>query len=54
MVTGRSDEEISIRVLTHLGLAYAVNSATRHYYLLPEGVVSGMGSFPAITAGRSP
>jgi uncharacterized protein (DUF362 family) len=28
------------RTLTRLGLAYAVDSATRDYYLLPEGLVS--------------
>ena len=35
----------SHRVLTRLGLAYAVDSATRHYYLLPEGIVSAMERF---------
>lgn len=30
----------SHRVLTRLGLAYAVDGATRHYYLLAEGVIS--------------
>ncbi len=30
----------SARTLTRLGLAYAVDSAYRHYYLLPEGVVA--------------
>ena len=29
----------SHRIVTRLGLAYAVDSATRHYYLLAEGVV---------------
>ena len=28
----------SHRVLTRLGLAFAVDSATRHYYLVPEGL----------------
>jgi uncharacterized protein (DUF362 family) len=32
----------SHRILTRLGLAYAVDSATRDYYLLPEGVVSAL------------
>ena len=30
----------SHRVLTRLGLAYAVDSASRHYYLLPEGLAA--------------
>ena len=30
----------SHRTLTRLGLAYAVDSATRDYYLLPEGIVN--------------
>ena len=32
----------SHRVLTRLGLAYAVDSATRHYYLLSGGVVNAL------------
>jgi len=36
----------SHRVLTRLGLAYAVDSATRHYYLLPEGIVSAWTASP--------
>ena len=32
----------SHRVLTRLGLAYAVDSVSRHYYLLPEGIVSAL------------
>jgi len=35
----------SHRVLTRLGLAYAVDSATRHYYLLPEGIVRARERF---------
>ena len=30
----------SHRTLTRLGLAYAVDSATRHDYLLPEGIAN--------------
>ncbi|MFP3896078.1 MAG: DUF362 domain-containing protein [Anaerolineales bacterium] len=30
----------SARILTRLGLAYAVDSASRNYYLLPEGMVA--------------
>ena len=30
------------RTLTRLGLAYAVDSATRPYYLLPEGVIAAL------------
>jgi hypothetical protein len=30
----------SARTLTRLGLAYAVDSASRNYYLLPEGMVA--------------
>ncbi len=32
----------SARTLTRLGLAYAVNSASRNYYLLPEGMVAAV------------
>jgi len=32
----------SHRVLTRLGLAYAVDSTAQHYYLLPEGVVNAL------------
>jgi uncharacterized protein (DUF362 family) len=35
----------SHRVLTRLGLAYAVDSRTRPYYLLPEGVVDALARF---------
>jgi hypothetical protein len=35
----------SHRVLARLGLAYAVDSATRPYYLLPEGVVDALQHF---------
>jgi uncharacterized protein (DUF362 family) len=42
----------SHRVLTRLGLAYAVDGTTRHYYLLPEGVISAMASFSVTTPGR--
>jgi hypothetical protein len=41
------------RVLTGLGLAYAVDSATRHDSLPPEGIVSAMDSFSSTAAGRS-
>ena len=33
----------SHRVLTRLGLAYAVDSTTRPYYLLPQGVMTALG-----------
>ena len=32
----------SHRLLARLGLAYAVDSATRHYYLLPEGLAEAL------------
>ena len=32
------------RMLTRLGLAYAVDSTTRDYYLLPEGLVATLGA----------
>jgi hypothetical protein len=35
----------SHRALTRLGLAYAVDSATRHYYLLPKGLVDARKRF---------
>ena len=35
----------SHRVLTRLGLAYAVDSTARHYYLLPQGVADALESF---------
>ena len=35
----------SHRTLTRLGLAYAVDSATRPYYLLPEGLVDALARF---------
>ena len=35
----------SHRVLTRLGLAYAVDSRTRPYYLLPEGVADALARF---------
>jgi uncharacterized protein (DUF362 family) len=35
----------SHRVLARLGLAYPVDSATRPYYLLPEGVVDALAQF---------
>lgn len=36
----------SHRCLSRLGLAYAVDSATRPYYLLPEGIVDALQRFP--------
>jgi len=33
----------SHRTLTRLGLAYAVDSTTRDYYVLPEGIVQALG-----------
>ena len=35
----------SHRVLTRLGLTYAVDSATRPYYIVPDGLVNIFGEF---------
>ena len=37
----------SHRVLMRLGLAYPVDSATRPYYLLPEGLAEALSRFDA-------
>jgi hypothetical protein len=42
----------SHRVLGRLGLAYAVDSATRPYYLLPEGLVDAWARFSQRARGK--
>ena len=42
----------SHRVLARLGLAYPVDSATRPYYLLPEGLVEALARFERRTRGE--
>ena len=41
----------SHRILTRLGLAYAVDSTARPYYLLPEGITAALGHFESSGRG---